>query len=121
MRTRPEDSPSVRALVEQHREDDRNTQADDIRKVMSTREGRRLLVAIMFQGGVYSHSQTNDNLAYVAGRRDAVLEVMKDCNEVAADLVLQARLERHQLISERNRQMRDLMNHEAQQQKDTKP
>ena len=119
MRARLEDSPAVRALVEQHHEDDRHAMAEDIRKVMSTKEGRRILIAIMFQGGVYAHSKTADNLAYVAGRRDAALEVMKDCNEVAADLVLQARLERHQLISERNKQVRELMNHEAQKQKET--
>lgn len=115
-------SPAIKAIAERiearHRAQDRQTMSDDVRKVLSTKEGRRLLVAIMFQGGVYAHSKTTDNLAYMAGRRDAALEVMRDANDAASDLVLEARLERHQLILERNAEIRQAV---SQAQENMKP
>ena len=114
-------SPAAISLEEKHREDDRRQLASDVRKMMEIPEGRRILIAIAFSGGIYAHTQKGDNLEYIAGRRDAALEVMASANQVASDLVLKARLERHTLIAERNREFASLLEHENQNTKETKP
>lgn len=112
-------SPVVEAIAERHRAEDRRQQAEDMRKILSMPEGRRMLVAMMFQAGVYSHSQQTDNLAYTAGRRDLALEIMRDANDVCPESVLQARLERHETISRMNQEIKQAI--ENAQRKDREP
>ena len=106
-------SPSEQDLIDRHRDQDLRQVASDIQAVLSMPEGRRLFMAMVLQSGVYTHTRREDNLPYLAGRRDAALELMSDANDAAAELVLKARQERHDLISERNRQLRELKHKEA--------
>lgn len=107
-------NPVVEAIEERHRAEDRRQQAEDMRKIMDMPEGRRVLIAVIWQAGVYTHSQQTDNLAYTAGRRDLALELMRDANAACPDLVLQARFERHETISRRNQEIKQALENAKQ-------
>lgn len=96
------------AAVERHKAEDARQLANDINAVLATPQGRRLFIAMIFQGGVYTHTRRGDDHTYLAGRRDACLELMSVANEFAAAQVLIARKERHDLISARNAELRGL-------------
>ena len=114
-------SPVVEAIAERHRAEDRRQQAEDMRKILSMPEGRRMLVAMMFQAGVYTHSQQTDNLAYMAGRRDLALELMRDAIEACPEMVLKARLERHETITARNAEIKQAIENANAQRKGNEP
>lgn len=99
-------------LVDRHRKQDRAQVASDIRVVLETEAGRRLLMAMLFSSGVYAHTKQGDSHDYLAGRKDAMLEIMRDCNDVCPDFVLKARIERHSVISARNAAVRQLLENE---------
>lgn len=65
-------------------------------------------MAAVFQGGVYTHTHRGDDHVYLAGRRDAALELMTVANHHAPGHVLLARKERHDLISARNAELRSI-------------
>ena len=113
--------PVIEAIETRHRAEDRRQQAEDVRKWLNTVEGRRMLVALMFQAGVYTHSHQTDNLAYVAGRRDLALELMRDANEACPELVLKARLERHETIAARNAEIKQAIENANAQRKGNEP
>lgn len=102
------DNRAIAEAVERHKAEDARQLANDINAVLNTAQGRRLFIAIVFQGGVYSHTRRGDDHTYLAGRRDACLELMNVANAAAADQVLLARKERHDLISARNAELRGL-------------
>lgn len=100
----------IKAAVTRHDEQDARQMDRDIKEVLGTSAGRRLLVSMMFKGGVYTHSRRDDNHVYLAGRRDAALEVMHYANLSAPEQVLKARSERHETISARNAELRNIEN-----------
>lgn len=101
-------NPEFDSARKRHADEDNRQLAHDVKEVLSTAAGRRLFMAIVFQGGVYSHTRRGDDHTYLAGRRDACLELMNVANAAAADQVLLARKERHDLISARNAELRGL-------------
>ena len=113
--------PVIDAIETRHRAEDRRQQTEDIRKWLATPEGRRILVALMFQAGVYTHSRQDDNLAYYAGRRDLALELMRDANEACPEMVLKARLERHETIVARNAEIKQAIENANAQRKGNEP
>ena len=104
--------------ISMHRYADAKTMEADIKAVMETPEGRRLFLSIVFAGGVYTHSNRDDNVAYLTGRRDAALEVMAKVNMYAPELVLLARKERNDLIAGRNRQLEEIRNQQKRKEED---
>lgn len=74
----------------------------DIQAVMNTPAGRRLFMRLLYEGGVYSRSTPTDDRAYVAGRRDAALEVMNAVNQHAVGQSLSALQEHNALVERRN-------------------
>ena len=97
-----------RLAAQRHADQDNRQVAADIVEVLSTQAGRRLFFAMVMQGGVYTHSRVGDNCEYMAGRRDAALEAMQAANTHAPELVLKARHERHETISARNAELKNL-------------
>ena len=106
-------NPAQEALDRSFRAQDRKQEEADLRAILSTPHGRRWFLRLIGQTGVYGHSERGDDLPYRAGRRDIGIEIMHDANDVAADMVLLARQERHVLISERNQAMKNLEQKEA--------
>lgn len=102
------DNRAIADAVERHKAEDARQLANDINAVLATPQGRRLFIAMIFQGGVYTHTRRGDDHTYLAGRRDACLELMSVANDFAAAQVLIARKERHDLISARNAELRGL-------------
>lgn len=101
-------TPAQERLDASFREEDRRQAERDLREILSAPCGRRFLMAIIMQTGVYAHSRKTDDVAYLAARRDVGIEILQDANSSAPDLVMQARAERNKLISERNAQMKNL-------------
>lgn len=102
----------IKAVVAKHRTSDEHQLYQDIQSVMAAPAGRRLFMAIVMQGGVYTRTERSDNLDYISGRRDAALDVMHAVNRCAAEQILIARRERQELISSRNSEIRNIMNKE---------
>lgn len=101
-------TPAQERLDQHFRDQDRRQAERDLRDILSTPQGRRWLILLIMQTGVYGHSKKGDDVAYLAARRDVDIEVLHDANDVAADLVLLARQERHALISQRNEDLKNL-------------
>ena len=78
---------------------------NDIREVMGTKAGRRLFMTAICKGGVYSYSKRDDDKSYVAGRRDAAIELMKVANRHAQKESLLALIEQNEVAAERQRQI----------------
>lgn len=97
--------------VARFREDDKRTLRDDVRRVLSTPEGRRVLMAIIGLGGVYAPTGLRGgsavDLAYDTGRRDAAAELLSACNGTARELVQLAAEERTKLQLQRERSICD--------------
>lgn len=101
-------NPEFESARKRHADEDNRQLAHDVKEVLSTAAGRRLFMAAVFQGGVYTHTHRGDDHVYLAGRRDAALELMAVANHHAPGLVLLARKERHDLISARNAELRSI-------------
>lgn len=92
---------AVAATQAKHRDEDDRQLADDVRAVMATEPGQRLFAAMLHKGGVYRFSKPDDNLAYHAGRRDAVLEVMTAVNRYSPAMAALAVKQRNAQVAER--------------------
>ena len=101
-------TPAQERLDQHFRDQDRQQAEKDLRDILSTPQGRRWLMLLIMQTGVYGHSKKGDDVVYLAARRDVGIEILYDANDAAADLVLLARQERHALISQRNADMKNL-------------
>lgn len=101
-------NPAQESMDRQFKAQDRRQEADDLRAILATPQGRRWFLRLIGQAGVYGHTERGDDFTYRAGRRDIGIEILHDANDVAADMVLLARTERHQLIANRNQAMKNL-------------
>lgn len=79
----------------------------DVQAVMDIPAGRRLFMRILASGGVYRHSDPNDDRAYAAGRRDAALEIMGAVNRHACAKSLLALQENNAVLEKRNEEIRN--------------
>lgn len=68
------------AILARQRQQHDQLLAAAIKSVMRTPEGRRLFHHILLAGGVYRPSSPGEDRAYVAGRRDATLEIVQAVN-----------------------------------------
>lgn len=88
-------------------EDDKRQMRDDIRAVLNTPEGRRLLMALIGISGVYAPvgacGGSPAEMAYRVGRRDAAADALSLCNSSARELVQKAAEERSALMTRRER------------------
>ena len=75
----------------------------DMRQMLSTPTGRRILMRIVTMAGVYrSTSASSDiGLAHEAGRRDLGLEILAAANRADPGAVIAAYAERHETIQAR--------------------
>lgn len=105
-----------RTLLEKFKRDDDAEFAADVRAVMRTPEGRRLFMAALAKLGVYRASRPDDNLAYLAGRRDAGLELLQAVNHHALAFADEASRERNKTLALRNEQLREAAEADKQQQ-----
>ncbi len=85
-----------------HDEQDAAQFTEDVQAVMKTTAGRRLFMRLLHEGGVYRHSMPDDVLPYVAGRRDAALEIMHAVNLHAVGQSLTALQEHNAFVEHRN-------------------
>ena len=91
---------TVKRLADIYKEDDRRQLADDTAFILGTPQGRRVLIAIMGLGGVYSKLGESAS-SYDSGKRDAAVELFMYANHTASDMVLLAQQERSQLSAKR--------------------
>lgn len=101
-------NPEFDSARKRHADEDNRQLAHDVKEVLNTAAGRRIFMAAVFQGGVYTHTHRGDDHVYLAGKRDAALELMTVANIHAPGHVLLARKERHDLISARNAELRSI-------------
>lgn len=87
-------------LAKTYRDDDRRQMADDIRAVLSTPSGRRLLMAAIGIGGVHAPLGRAAS-EYDSGHRDAAAELLAFANQHARPLTALAAQERTDLCSKR--------------------
>lgn len=88
-------------LLVQHKQEDEARLAHDIATVLKIREGRSFLMFILGKGGVFRFSRQDDNLNYVAGRRDLALEIFQAANKFAAKATSDAQAERNAILEDR--------------------
>jgi hypothetical protein len=92
-----------------YREEDKRQMRDDARKVLSTPEGRRLLMAVIGIGGVYAPvgpcGGSPVELAYATARRDAASDLLAFCNGASRENVQLAAEERTQLTIKREHEI----------------
>lgn len=87
-----------------HLEDDKRQFREDVRAVLGTAAGRRVLIAILNISRVYAPTGPRASaleMAYDNGYRDAAAELLAASNASAPELVLLATQERTQLQSQR--------------------
>jgi len=100
---------SVREVLERQAAE-RNAQLDaDIASVLETAAGRRALMGLLAQSGVWARRGCGDGdavrLAYAAGRRDAGADLLGACNRAALGLVALAMQENNVRVARWNEQV----------------
>ena len=103
----PEQKTKRNEILASFQQEDARQISEDIKAVMQTAPGRRLFMTILFAGGIYSHTQHDDDVKYLAGRRDAALEILKAVSKNVSAFELLARKERADLVAERNRYLKE--------------
>ena len=75
----------------------------DMRQMLSTPTGRRILMRIVTMAGVYRPTSASSDigLAHEAGRRDLGLEILAAANRADPKSVVTAYAERHETIQAR--------------------
>ena len=96
-----------REIFEAHAIADARMIDDDIRTVLATPAGRRLLMAAISKSGIYRKTGPMDGAraSYEAGRRDAGLDLLTICNVQARPLVELAQKERNDVMEKRNNEI----------------
>ncbi|HRR34568.1 MAG TPA: hypothetical protein P5026_10745 [Kiritimatiellia bacterium] len=89
---------------------ERNKQLEaDVREVLGTAAGRRVLISLLAKSGVWSRLGCADGdavrLAYASGRRDEGADVLGFCNRVAAGLVGLAQQENNERVARWNEEL----------------
>lgn len=83
--------------------------ADDVRAVLGTAAGRRVLMSLLAKGGVWSRMGCADGdavrLAYASGRRDAGADLLGFCNRAAQPLVGLAMQENNERVRKWNEEL----------------
>lgn len=97
----------AQTVRERHAAQDAAQFARDVADVMALPAGRRLLMQIMQRGGIYRMRGENDDLAYVAGRRDAALQLVASVNRHADGQALLAMQEATELATRRESEIRN--------------
>lgn len=96
-------------ITRRHHEDDKRQLREDARRILSTPEGRRIIVAVFGIGGLYAETGSCGGspveIAYKAGGRDKVAQLLTFCNSVARDNVLLAMRERSELSTKREQEI----------------
>lgn len=97
----------INAFFARIRAEDSRQLDDDIRAVLQTAPGRRLLMAVICKGGVYAPLGPTAG-AYEAGRRDAALELLRSANQTARKLSQLAANERSELSEKRDNELKQI-------------
>ncbi len=95
----------VQQVQRKHAELDALQLAQDVAEIMALPAGRRVFMRLIVDGGVYRQSAPGEDRAYVAGRRDAALEVMRAVNLHSCQAALVALQEHNEKMERRNREL----------------
>jgi len=97
---------AIKAFYEQCGKDDAEQLDNDLREVMSTGAGRRLLMAVLGKarvfGSIYAEANNPTDLAYLTGRRELGCELYAAVNRVVPEVVTLAIKERNDVMKERH-------------------
>ena len=107
-------SEELRELYESFRIEDQAQLKDDVRAVLKTGAGRRVLMAILCREHVFGEigSNTNDQVRVMieVGRHNLAQEILAMANQCDCDAVAQATRERNELLRERNQRIAKIKN-----------
>ena len=97
-----------REMLERHQDADLKRLERDIKWLLDSSAGRRILLWLNSITGIYQQS-TLEHLEYQCGKRDIGLQILAKANEVAPSKVSQAIAERSLEVAERNEELRIAM------------
>lgn len=114
------DKPNKAAQVQRrHKELDDIQVATDVAEIMKTPAGRRTFMRILVQGGIYRKIENGPDLPFVAGRRNAALEVLQAVNAHAVEAAMLALTEHNIEMTRRNRELLAAQLEDAKSRKDS--
>lgn len=103
------------SILKRFQDADERQMREDVRKIMASPEGRRVFMAACYHGGIFRYSTRDDNHAYMAGKRDAALELFKTVKAFCPVEATNAQIERDRLVVERDRELNEATKNEHEQ------